>query len=67
MKTSTFPPKCTYDGHLVNWTSDKSQVIIEAVSVENYVAVSCDLRLRIIKRATPLIKRRVEMTSAWVG
>jgi hypothetical protein len=43
------------------------QVINVKVSVENYRGVSNDLRLRIIKILTPLIKRRVEMTSAWVG
>jgi len=67
MQTFIFRPKCTDDGHLVNRTSDYSQVINEATLVENYVAFSCDRRQRTTKRPTPPIKRSVEITSAWVG
>jgi len=47
--------------------SDYPQVINVAATVENYAAFNDDRRLSIIKIITPLIKRRVEITSAWVG
>ena len=60
-------PKHVRGGHFVKVESDYSLVINVKASVENYAVVPTARRRRIIKIVTPLIKRSMEITSAWVG